>query len=310
MSKFLRTYRLTVRGKGDGVNPGRLYQFSDPLTCAFDVEQLTSEGVCGGTIQVYNLAPETRQDLEFDSAVNVLASGSAARREIRLEAGYVGGSLQEIFAGTVRKAFSYRDGGDVNTITQFEVGVGLDAVQQATLAYASGAALTAAGDVQAVAALLKPYGVALGAVGTLFDGGTRTRGRFYLGNAWEAVKRLCRAAGGYACINNQRVYAMHQFDALALPGVPLPISSSTGLLGTPRRTAFTVEVAMLFEPRLRPMLEVFTASSVNPELRGPFIAQRVRHRGTISGAVDEGVVTSATMVRPPEAIRKVVEVNG
>lgn len=300
MSKFQRTFTLTVQGRF-----GTTYTFRTPLTLIFDVQKRAASGVNSGHFMLYNLSPSVRSDIEYDSAIDIDGDGVAVRRAVQFKAGYVTeGAEQLVFQGNIKKASFYRDGPEV--VTDIEVMDGLSAVQLAQIASSRAYPWDPKAEVARIVQTMAPYGVKLGAVGSLFDTLQRTRGAMWLGASWDVLKKFAAAQGGYACIDQEKVYLMGPYDALVPQGTIPELNAASGLIGTPRRSGWVVDADMLFEPRVQLMQQLKLTSVVNPSLNGTYSVQAISHRGIISGAKDGGCVTSFSLFGAPKPFVLVV----
>lgn len=296
MSKFGRTFTLTVAGRS-----GTVYKYTLPLTVIFQTMQIGGgAGVNTGHFMLYNLAPTSRSDIEYDIAVDVDADNAGLLRPFTFAAGYESEGIEPmIFSGTVKKAFSYREGPDV--ITDITVVDGLDAISKAQIQLSLSSGWSREAAAQQLVAALNPYGVSLGAIGSLFeDMPPTTRGVTFLGSAWDAIKSLAVNSGGYAKINLGKVYLMAPNDALSAPSMIPKLDASTGLLDTPRRSNWTVDAMMIFEPRLQLLQRLAIASSINPLINGTYTLMSIGHSGIISGARNGKLITALNMsIAPP-----------
>ena len=290
MAKFQRVYTLTVQGRS-----GKVYTFTDPLTLVFDTQSRLTSGINTGHFMLYNLDPITRFDLEFDSALDIDSAGALVRRPLVFNAGYVTEGFEPLcFQGDVFRAFSYReDTGDV--VTDFEVKDGGLAIQKAQVQSSRAYPWNAKDEVTRLVSTMAPYGVSLGAVGSLFDGYTPQRGVMHLGATWDNLKKLAGAAGGGVYINQTKVYVMSPNDVLTPAATLAQLDATTGLLDTPIRSGWTVTAKMIFEPRLQLGQQLRIKSQVTPSLNGTYAVWAIGHRGIISGAKDGGCVTNVEL---------------
>lgn len=291
MSKFQRRYTMVVQGRSS-----RLYTIQYPLTCVFDINRRAFGSLNTGHFLVYNLNAATRGDLQYDNAMD---AGDA--RAFSFNAGYASeigpGFGPLLFQGTLQSALSYREGPDV--VTELQVLDGGIAVQNAQIELSRNHPWEPSDAVRQIAATMNQYGVRFGAVGSLFDAYKASRGVTWIGSTWDVLKKLATNQGGYACIDLQKVYMMAQRDALVMPGAVPTLNASTGLIGTPRRSGWTVEAQMIFEPNLQLMQLLKVESKINPNINGSFSVQALGHRGIISGAKDGGVITAASLYDSP-----------
>lgn len=293
MSKFQRTFKMTVQGRS-----GRTYTITDPLTVILDVNRRAYGSLNTGTFMVYNLAKASRSDIQYDNAID------AEPRLFKFQAGYESEGYQPIiFSGTLQRALSYREG--PNVITEMQVLDGGDAVQYAQVERTRNYPWNPNVELRSLVDLMKPHGVTLGSLGTIATGMTATRGVTWIGSVWDVLRKTAAAQGGYACIDGGKVYLMAQNDALVLPGALPELNASTGLLDTPRRSGWVVDAQMLFEPRVQLMQALKVVSSVNANINGTYCVQSISHRGIISRARDGGVITALSLQTLPESMNLV-----
>jgi hypothetical protein len=284
---------MTVQGRF-----GTVYTFKTPLTCIFDIQKRAASGINSGHFMLYNLSPSVRSDIEYDSAIDIDSEGVSVRRSFQFKAGYTTEGAEQIcFQGSIKKATFYRDGPDV--MTDIEVMDGLSAVQLAQIQSSTSHPWDPKTEVARIVQTMSPYGVKLGAIGSLFNDLQRTRGVMWLGSSWDILKKFAVAQGGYACIDEEKVYLMGPNDALVPQGTIPELDATTGLLDTPRRSGWVIDAQMLFEPRVKLMQQLKLASTVNPSLNGTYVVMAIGHRGIISGAKDGGCVTSFSLFGPP-----------
>ena len=288
MSKFQRRFRMTVQGKS-----GKTYEIKDPLTVIFDVYRLATGSANTGNFMIYNLSPSVRNDLQFDYAFG------ETPRPFTFSAGYISdGYMTDLYKGTVRQALSYREGPDV--VTQINVLDGGQMMQKSQIERTRNYPWDPKKEVKEIVSTMGKYGVSLGAIGSLFKNFKNSRGITWIGSTWDVLKRFASHSNGYACVDLEKVYLLAQNDAIDFPGAIPQLDSSTGLIGTPRRSHFKVNAGMLFEPRMQLLQQLKVASKVNPNINGSYIVQSIKHSGTISAAKDGGASTNLLLINPPE----------
>jgi hypothetical protein len=201
---------------------------------------------------------------------------------VKFQAGYMDDPVLPVcFNGFIRSASSYREGVDVITEIQAYDG---------GLAMANGFfAQTVIG--ATVGELLQTLAKSLPSTsGATYIGNfpvKGSRGRTLFGNTWNIIVQL---SDGLAFIDNGDVKILNYNEAIQ-GTIPL-ISSSSGLLGVPRRTPTMVEQDILFEPRVVLGQFVQLQSSFNPAFNGTYKVMKIQHRGTVSPAVTGDYVTS------------------
>lgn len=286
--KLQRTYELRIEGDPlvyVTVPPTpTIYTISYPLTLDLEVNRNTLASANTARLTLRNLAPATRRGIFHD----LFAIGPSDYRTVELNAGYeTDASLPIIFRGQVETAASWREGTDWVTEITAKDGAGAIANGQVDTSRPKGWNMR-----DVMGALIGAMGptVGLNAVGNL--SAQNSRGVVLSGNAWDLVQKF--NPYGLNFIDNGAVSVLKMGEYLQVPwAVPL-ITSESGLLGTPRRFRERVEVPILFEPRVAvgQIVEIRSLEGVND---GLYQVTGFRHSGTISGAVDHGMVTTLSL---------------
>lgn len=298
MSKFQRQYTVTVQGRSLNT-----YVFKDPLTLVFNTNRRAFGSLNTASFTIYNLTEATRKDLQFDNVLDASLNGGRGL-SFEFKAGYVSEGFQPtLFAGTIQRAFSYREG--PNVLTEMQILDGGNAVQYAQVERTRNYPWDPEAELRQLVALMNPFGVTLGAIGSLARNIGRTRGVTWIGSVWDVIRKIASSNGGYACIDLKKAYIMSQNDALAIPGALPVLNASTGLIGTPRRSGWIVDAEMIFEPRVQLMQSIRVESTINPNINGTYSIQSIGQRGVISAAVDGGVITSLSLSQLPESMNLV-----
>ena len=299
MAKFQRTYTMEVQGRS-----GKIHKIEYPLTLVINITRRAWGSLNSGNFMVYNLSAATRKDIQFDYAID--AGGKEGKgASFNLRAGYISeGYLPIIFKGTLQSARSYREG--PNVITEIDALDGGDAVYRGQTELTRNFPLNPINDVGKLISSLNKYGVTLGALGTIITNMKSTRGVTWIGSTFGILKKIAKDQGGYACIDMEKVYMMADNDVLIVPGAIPRLDSSTGMIGTPRRSGWTVDAQMLFEPRIQLNQQLEVRSEVAPDLNGKYRLQVISHRGIISGAKDGGVITALGLLALPETMNELI----
>jgi hypothetical protein len=261
--KFGRKYTLGIEVAG-----GQKTELSLPLSIDFDIRRQSLSSANTATFRIYNLGEKTRNLIYFDR-YNITEF-----RAIQFRAGYES-FTPLIFNGTVRQAYSYRAG--VDMITEIEAYDGGFQMVNGFTSMTLGAGQAATQVLQSLAASLP------GLSGAPIVGNFPTinkRGEVLFGNTWQLI---LQKSAGLAGIDNGQVKILQNNEVIA-GEIPL-IDSSTGLLGSPRRSDALLEFDMLFEPRLTVGQVVDLKSSTNTLFNGRYKVMGFTHRGTISPAV-------------------------
>lgn len=278
--KFQAIYRVTVYNQDSTVIIGaheekqqdgttKIVQDEAQLTCHFNLTRgiLSDSNKC--TIQIYNLAPSTREKI-FQDAFQIDPS---KWKFVRLEAGY-DGVLSPIFMGRILQAYSHRSGGQTDIVTEIQAQA-LDMFDcQTSHTFEAGTTYKEA--VQTIATTDLPN-VTIGNIGEL--NGTFQTPTTFDGNAMENINKI---SGGNAFIDNNQLNILMSNEVIDVP-VPV-ITEDNGLLDTPDRRDANLEVKMLFEPSLivGQLLEI--KSGVQPIFNGQYKVMGFTHDCLISGS--------------------------
>lgn len=302
--KFQRDYRLTIK-PGDSALPGVIdpgnaqaledasdIEISYPLTIDINISRNTLGSTNTAQFNLYNLSAKTRARI-FKDRYDILNY-----RPIILEAGYRSeGTLPIIFRGSLRVAGSQRRGSDwVTTIECWDGGEAMATAQASLTAPAGTSARTL------ITSIVKGMpNLTMGAVGNIEN--QTARGTTLVGNAWDAVQRVSGSADAF--VDGERVNVLANDEYANPPGVIPVITSASGLLNTPRRQEKSIDVDILFEPRVAvgQLVQVQSLESVND---GIYKVMGFTHAGRISGAFDGGLKTTLNLWRGTSRLREVL----
>lgn len=127
MNKFGRIYSLSVEVAG-----GQKVAIELPYTVEFEVRRENLSSSQDATITVYNLGERLR-DLIYKDQYN-----TTEFRAVQLRAGYEDLGAPLIFNGTIRQAYSYREGVDFKTVIDAYDGAYMMANSYTTQTFGSG----------------------------------------------------------------------------------------------------------------------------------------------------------------------------
>lgn len=275
VTKFAPTYSVTVYSNFSTVT------VSYPITCKFTVERGLLSDSTRANIQLYNLAPATRNEIFQD----VFTFDTAKWKYVHLKAGY--GDLDKapiIFKGRILQAYSYKSGGSTDVITEIQAQA-LDVFDcQTSHLFKAG---TSYMDIHNTIAADMPN-VTIGNVGGL--SGTIQTDTQIDGSAFEELNKI---TNGHSFIDNGVLNTIMDNEVLDVP-VPV-ITESNGLLDTPMRRDANLEVRMLFEPSLivGQLLEI--SSTVAPNFNGQYKVVGFTHDCMISGSQAGERTTNVTL---------------
>ena len=286
--KFGRVCKLSIEvdpvastGNDPGTTDGsNNLTIPSDFTVDFEIQRNNWGASQYATFRIYNLKAKTRNRLYKDPYA------LTEYRAVQFRAGYSDDiSLPLCFNGFVLSASSYRRG--VDFITEITCYDGGQAMANGFIAQTVSSGISVQQILQSLANSLPRI------AGTPIIGSFPTvnkRGKVLFGNTWEVI---LQEAGSLATIDNGQVKILNYNEAIQ-SDIPV-IDASSGLLGSPRRTATSLDFDMLFEPRMTMGQIVELQSSSNEIFNGLYKVQGFTHRGTISPVVAGNCVTTAKL---------------
>lgn len=225
-----------------------------PITCKFTVTRGTFSQSNSATIQLYNLAPSTRNQI-FQDQLNLDPN---KMKYVHLEAGW-GNTVSLIFRGRIMQAYSFKSGGQTDVITEIQA-VALDIFDYPTShTFAAGTSFRDA--LKTIASDMPNVAVGnIGAFEGIFQSPTTFDGL--------AMEEISKHTGGHAFVDNGLLNVLMDNEVIDVP-VPV-ISDDTVLLETPMRRDANLEVKTLFLPDLIAGQLVEVKSSVQTQFNGQY----------------------------------------
>ena len=270
--KFLPRCQLSVEvaPNSQGITTANVI-IPPEITIEFEISRQALSSSQTATFRLKNLNEQTRNLLHKD------AYALTEARAIQFRAGY-DTFLPLCFNGRVLNASSYRTEGSPDFITEINAFDGGFAMVNGwtSVTIASG---TSVAQILAKLAGTLPQMSGVPIIGSFPQ--TNKRGKVLFGNTWSVI---LEESGNLATIDNGQVKILNINDAI--DGQVPVINSSTGLLGSPRRSATSFQFEMLFEPRLTIGQIVKLDSSSNRAFNGLYKVLGFTHRGTISPTED------------------------
>jgi baseplate hub protein gp41 len=293
--KFQRTYQVFIEaingstfefGSADGLDP--------LLTMEFNVIRGYQAAVQSGNFRIRNINPNTRNNI-FKDGYNLFP------RSVKVLAGYAGTPLATIFQGNAQTIMSYREEGATDWITEIigmdwswmhssswsawtdNPGTGQKYTQQQVITHLANDAIAYASS--------KGQNLAIGAINGFF-----TPRYAYTANDFT-MNLLAIESNRLAYIDNGKIYCFPSNYVFNNPDVTL-ISSSTGLLGTPRQTERQLICQLLFEPGLQVGQSIYLdteSSEFSSAINGLYQVVGVQHAGTISSTIAGKCITTVTL---------------
>jgi hypothetical protein len=246
------------------------------LDFTFNVVRTLSQEPNTCEINVFNLKPETRSELE-----------TMKKSTVELEAGYDSGS-SVIFKGDIRSIENNKE--SVDWITALSSGDGEKTIQEARVNKSFPAGTTVTTVLTEIAKTMKlandGAGAQIGNVvsiapqGALLGSGTQfLNGCVVSGSSAKEFSRICKSAGLEWSIQNGVIQLLTVDAPVPVPAVVL--SPQTGLLGSPRVSSDgALYLRALMIPGLEPgrLLSVVTSA-----LSVQAVAQRCTYSGDTAG---------------------------
>lgn len=280
-NKFNRQFIMEI-----DIGAKQYLSITSPFTLEFSIVKHNMGASNIGNFTIYNLNKDTRGKIykdDFD-IVNQPA--------IQLFAGYAdepGQMLPRCFNGTVRRAYSHRQGSEFRTVIEaFDGPISMGAEKESVTLPAG---TTQAAVIEKLATAFK--GVDKVNLGTQY---TKVLKRS-MAVVNDTMSALTNVTNGGFYISDGAAYALSTDDVI--PGLVAKINADNGLLGTPKKSQAIVEVEMLFEPRLKISQMIELESATDNAFNGTYKIVGLTHRGTISGAVCGDCRTTVNMVSNP-----------
>lgn len=212
-------------------------------------------------------------------------------RSLTLQAGYGPSPWPTVFNGNVLQAYSFKDSGSPDFITEW---LGWDFGYPISTAFSN---VTLSGSQPKQAVINNLVQNMVSAPNSLVPGnsagtglqvgyisafpGTYPRGRVLFGSTWNILQQESNYT---SFIDNGFVNVLQPNDTFG--GGIINLDSETGLLSPPRRTESYLEIEILFEPSVKCGQQVNLVSQTVPEFNGTYQIFGIEHRGIISGSVN------------------------
>lgn len=277
--KFQRTWTATIAGADN-----QKITVAYPLTVMLHVSRNTLASANTANFRIYNLSEKNRMLILKDRW------NPDIYRQIVVYAGYQSEpKLPVIFQGNILSAQSYREGVDwITEIEALDGGFGIINGQVSTT-LPSGWSFTELFN----STIQTMKNVTKGAIGDF--NGQNARGVTLLGNSWDIINKNV-GNDGTAFIDNEQVNILKDGEYRSSPGLITVINADSGLLGTPRRYDKTIQIQILFEPRII-VGQKIQLESLEPVFNGIYKVIGISHRATISEAIGGEAVTTVTVFR-------------
>lgn len=285
--KFLRNYELRIQK----TSSSDYIVIKPPFTLEVQIQRNVLSSVNNCSFRIYNLSETSRNEIQKDSTEFYVL------KKMELKAGY-GENLYTIFSGNVISGYSERVGSDfITSVDGFDGGF---AMRQAIANKTFKAGTGYKDIVEYLADTMGPYDVKKGSIGQIT--GATTRSIAMSGSSYD---KLIELTGGRVFIDNKKLNVL-SVDEYAGSYVP-EISSSTGLLGTPRVESTRLTFRMIFEPRLIIGQQIIMKSTTQKKLLNgnKYKIVSLSHSGIFSEAVSGTMTTEVGCFFAPKGFRAV-----
>lgn len=274
--KVQRKYRLTVQNVDENGNPiDSAIVITNPITVDFSVNRTLFAEVNTLDIDIYNLAPNTYNQLFFDYF-------NMKYRTIILEAGYETTGLSTIFIGDVWSCYTRRE--KSNTITKIHAIVGLKSLQAMTDITLGGITRD-----RVLATVAKDMNLEL----EVYSGQNIKFDRDVVLSD-NSMKIAQQYSGENAYIDNGKLIILEDTDAIK-GEVPL-INDESGLLGVPQHEDAILSVEIMFDPRFIIGQIIEVQSRIHPQFNGQYKVYGIKHEAVISGSEAGAATTTLEML--------------
>lgn len=273
ITQFSAKYRVSVFSKSETT----IVEY--PITCKFSVTRGILSDSNKAVIELYNLAPSTRNQIFQDQ----LTLDEDKFKYVHLEAGY-NDNLSLIFKGRILQAYSFKSGGQTDVITQIQA-VAVDIFDsQTSHTFEAGTTFKQAHNTIAS----DMPNVTIGNIGNL-------NGKFKTPTTFDglALEKLNTLTGGHTFVDNGTLNTLMDNEVIDVP-VPV-ISNRTNLLETPMRRDANLEIKTTFLPDIIAGQLIEIDSAISPDFNGQFKLVSFTHDCLISPTVSGSRTTQMTL---------------
>lgn len=279
--KWQRNYQLTIQ-REDGQNQ----QINYPLSLEFNIVRKPFSSTNTATIRIKNLNPDTRGAIYRDRYDFNIG------RPFTLAAGYGDLPLPVIAKGLVYQAYSWKESGRVDFITEIQANDMFYMVTGFSSVTLQGSQ-PKQGVVNNLVTSLTGISPALGAGYIKPTPGNYLRGRTLFGNTWQLLQH---ETGQNCFIDNGLIHNLGPNDYF-IGGIPI-IDSTTGLLSTPKKAESWLTVEILFEPNVQ-IGQQIQLNSRYTAANGTYKVMGIEHKGIISGTENGKCTTTLFLFGAP-----------
>ena len=235
---FGRRYRLII-----GMGGTRGIEVTN-LKCVFSVEKSMTEDPNPSIIQIYNLAPNTRND--------ILANGT----RVIIEAGYEGPQYGLIYDGDIVRSLK-RGPNSIDKITELVAQDGDMFFNNGFVSVSYAAGYTSEDVLRNMARVGDPD-ITIGSISQNMNGTQLARGKAMFGQPKDYARDIAKGEGALFYICDRKLNMVKPMD---LPGDQIiSLTPQSGLVGTPEQTEDGIKALCLLNPLLNINKLVYVAN--------------------------------------------------
>ncbi len=220
---------------------GQTIDVSD-LRCRFEIKQHSALGPDKAVIKITNQNPQTAQLFTTNNAEFTTISISCGYRD--------GGTPGELFRGNIVQSFYGRDN-PTDTLTTIVATAGHQAHNYAPVSKTLAAGSTPMDHLNVAVQAMQPYGIELGFIGPSVDLSTPKypRAVTLYGMARDILFNIARLKKAQISYKLNQIQILGQTDSL--PGGPVVLNSTTGMVGMPTQEIGGIMVRSLINPAIK-----------------------------------------------------------
>ena len=276
---------------------GQSKTVSYPLTCEFNITKPCGTDAQHCTLNIYNLAPETRNSELFTQ--NIYLDGWK-NKVINFSVGYEG-NISTLFQGVITEAYSIRRSQDViTTIQALDSGWGqINSGKIINITFKAGTSFVEAYNY--IASQL--INVKQTTRGTL-EGTFKTDTTFY-GSPLEILNQI---TNGNTYVERDQLITLNNNENL--PTEPILINARTGLIGTPEIRGQWITLTTTLNTNFRNKQRVKLDTEFFNTRNGVYSIWSTVHQGIISAAVGGQRTSTIQLLLTKEAPNSNVNITG
>jgi hypothetical protein len=223
-----RRYKLIIgTGGTNGIEVSNLH-------CIFSVEKSMTTDPNPSIIQIYNLAPNTRN--------SILTNGS----RVIIEAGYDGPQYGLIFDGDVVRTMK-RGGQAIDKVTEIVAQDGDVFLNSGFISVSYAAGQTSEDTIKAMAGIADPN-ISIGSISDNLKNTPLARGKAMFGQPKDYARSIAKGEGALFYVCDRKICLVKPMD---LPTDEIvSLNPGSGLIGTPEQTEDGVKARCLLNPLL------------------------------------------------------------